>query len=492
MKNNQALLSDGGIVFLCIYVLSLILIGWFGKKARKRNTLSDFYLAGRGMGVLILFLTLYATQYSGNTLVGFAGRAYREGYQSLVLVTMLSGAVAAFVLYAPKLYQLSRTHNFITPTDYLKHRFKNTHLTLFAASLFLMALANYILTNLKAIGFIVVAVTGGAIPFAYGVIALSLIMVIYETMGGMRSVAWTDAIQGTILMIGVITIFITINIEYGGLEFIYNGIKSNSPEKIFPPTTHQKLSWFSTVCLGFFGISLYPHAIQRIYSARNMTTLKRSIQAMAFMPLVTTLFMVVVGLTALALFPDLNRSESEGATLLVLRDLVQRGAIGSGVIVLFLSATIAAIMSTVDSALLSMSSIITKDFYSNLRPKAKEDQLTRLGKTISWFVMALAVYLAIVLPQTIWRLLEIKLELLIQIAPAIFLGLYSKKINSKSIFLGMLVGTIFALVVMILNKLGFNVPSKPLGVHAGVWGLLINIFTVFFHERKNNSKRKPS
>ena len=207
------------------------------------------------MGALILFLTLYATQYSGNTLVGFAGRAYREGYQSLVLVTMLSGAVAAFVLYAPKLYQLSRTHNFITPTDYLKHRFKNTHLTLFAASLFLMALANYILTNLKAIGFIVVAVTGGAIPFAYGVIALSLIMVIYETMGGMRSVAWTDAIQGTILMIGVITIFITINIEYGGLEFIYNGIKSNSPEKIFPPTTHQKLGWFSTVCLGFFIIS---------------------------------------------------------------------------------------------------------------------------------------------------------------------------------------------------------------------------------------------
>ena len=317
-------------------------------------------------------------------------------------------------------------------------------------------------------------------------------MVIYETMGGMRSVAWTDAIQGTILMIGVITIFITINIEYGGLEFIYNGIKSNSPEKIFPPTTYQKLGWFSTVCLGFFGISLYPHAIQRIYSARNMTTLKRSMQAMAFMPLVTTLFMVVVGLTALALFPDLNRSESEGATLLVLRDLVERGAIGSGVIVLFLSATIAAIMSTVDSALLSMSSIITKDFYSNFRPKAKEDQLTRLGKKISWFIMALAVYLAIVLPQTIWRLLEIKLELLIQIAPAIFLGLYSKKINSKSIFLGMLVGTIFALVVMVLNKLGFNVPSKPLGIHAGVWGLLINIVTVFFHETKHNSKRKPS
>ena len=74
-----------------------------------------------------------------------------------------------------------------------------------------MALANYVLTNLKAIGYIVVAVTGGAIPFAYGVIALSLVMVIYETLGGMRSVAWTDALQGSILMVGILTIFVTIH-----------------------------------------------------------------------------------------------------------------------------------------------------------------------------------------------------------------------------------------------------------------------------------------
>ena len=85
-----------------------------------------------------------------------------------------------------------------------------------------MALANYILTNLKALGFIVVALTGGAIPFIYGVIALSLVMVIYETLGGMRSVAWTDALQGIILIVGIITIFISINVEYGGLDFIYD------------------------------------------------------------------------------------------------------------------------------------------------------------------------------------------------------------------------------------------------------------------------------
>jgi Na+/proline symporter len=209
---------------------------------------------------------------------------------------------------------------------------------------------------------------------------------------------------------------------------------------------------------------------------------------MAFMPIITTLFMVVVGLTALALFPGLDRQGSEGATLLVLKDLSQRGAIGAGMMVLFLSATIAAIMSTVDSALLSMSSIITKDFYKRFNPAKSQAELTRLGKIISWIIMAFAVYLAIVLPQTIWRLLEIKLELLIQVSPAIFLGLYFKKIKSNSILWGMTIGTLFAVSVMVANKLGVDIPSKPWGIHAGVWGLIINLTIIFILEK---IKRPP-
>ena len=486
--NNTALLSSGGIIILCAYILSLIGIGWLGKKAQKEQTLADFYLAGRGMGFFVLFLTLYATQYSGNTLVGFAGRAYREGYLALVLITFLSAAVGAFAFYGPRLYRLSKKYKFITPSDYIHHRYKYNKLTYMSAAICLVALTNYILTNLKAIGFIVVAVTGGAIPFAYGIIALSLVMVIYESLGGMRSVAWTDAIQGTILLVGVVTIFITINIEYGGFEFIYEHLQKVDPNKISAPTPTQKMSWFSTICLGFFGISLYPHAIQRIYSAKKIKTLKRSIQIMAFMPLITVLFMVFVGLTALALVPGLDRQASEGATLLVLKQLAERGAIGTGMMILFLSATIAAIMSTVDSSLLSMSSIITKDFYTRLKPGKNQAQLTQIGKGISWAIMAFSVYLAIVLPQTIWRLLEIKLELLIQISPAIFIGLYNSKVKGKSIFYGMLVGTTFSLVVMVANKLGLSVPAKPMGIHAGVWGLLINSCTIYFFEKTQKPK----
>jgi len=71
----QSSLKPGGIIFMAIYLSSLILIGLFGRLKRKEDSLSDFYLAGRGMGFFVLFLTLYATQYSGNTIVGYTGRA---------------------------------------------------------------------------------------------------------------------------------------------------------------------------------------------------------------------------------------------------------------------------------------------------------------------------------------------------------------------------------------------------------------------------------
>ena len=137
-----------------------------------------------------------------------------------------------------------------------------------------------------------------------------------------------------------------------------------------------------------------------------------------------------------------------------------------------------------------MSSIVTKAFYTRLKPGKNQSELTKLGKVISWVIMAFSVYLAIVLPQTIWRLLEIKLELLIQISPAIFIGLYNSKVKGKSIFYGMLVGTIFSLVVMVANKLGLSVPAKPMGIHAGVWGLLINCWAIYFFEKRRNKKNK--
>lgn len=469
--NSDPLLGTGGIIFVGLYLFSLIGIGMAGRMARKENTLSDFYLAGRGMGVFVLFLTLYATQYSGNTMIGFAGKAYRGGYQSLVMVIFMSSIIGAYFLFAPKLFRLSKKHGFITTGDFIHHRFKNTVLTIIIVIISIFALGNYILTNLKAIGYIVVAATGGRVGFAQGIILLSLIMVIYETLGGMRSVAWTDVIQGVLLLVGVILIFIVIQVEYGGMVTSAEIIKSQNPEFFNPPNWTEKRLWISTIGLAFFGISVYPHAIQRIYAAKDEHTLKRSLQIMVFMPLITTMFMMVVGWVGLAQFPNLDPQGSEQITILMLQDIGYRIPAMGMMIVLFLSAAIAAIMSTVDSALLAISAMVTKDLYGRLQPGKSQGELIRIGKIFSWLIMGLAVLLAIKLPQTIWRLMEIKLELLCQIAPAIFLGLHLKRLSSRAVLYGVIIGTIVAVIITLHPLL----PTKPLGIHAGIWGLLINV-----------------
>ena len=473
---DTKLLGTGGIVFLAIYLLSLLLVGAAGRMARRENSMADFFLSGRNMGLGVLFMTLYATQYSGNTLIGFAGEAYRDGFRFLVSVTFMTCVVGAYLLYAPKLHRLSRKHEFITVGDYVQHRYGSALLTLLVSGLGIVALGNYVLTNLVAIGRIVESATGLPGAFLWGIIGMSIIMVVYETLGGLRSVAWTDVIQGVLLMAGCLVIFGVIQIEYGGLSTAAETLMSDRPDVWVAPDAAEKRQWLSRLALVFFGISMYPHAIQRFYAARDEPTLRRSLQIMAFMPLVTTFLMVVVGIVGAARFPGLEKNDSDNITLLLLQDMVERFPALRALVVLFLSAAVAAIMSTVDSALLAISSMFTQDIYRQFRPDAPQARLTAMGKRFSWLVMALMVVVAITQNKTIWRLVEIKLELLCQVAPAIMLGLHVRRLTSHAVLAGLVVGCLVTVPPML--GLIEGIPSKPWGIHFGVWGLIANFATI--------------
>jgi SSS family solute:Na+ symporter len=312
------------------------------------------------------------------------------------------------------------------------------------------------------------------VSFATGVIALSLLMVAYETLGGLRAVAWTDVLQGLILMVACVAIFFAIGLHYGTPGQSAARLLEVAPDKWGPPSTGGKLGWASTLLLVTFGVSIYPHAIQRIYAARSARVLRRSMQWMLVMPFLTTLLMVGVGLVGAAHFPDLTTDQSEQVVLIVLQDLARAVPAVRILIVVLVCALIAAIMSTVDSALLAISSLVTQDLYALYRPGGDQATLARLGKGFSWLLMALLVILALWLPQTLWRLTEIKLEVLCQMAPAIFLGLHVRRVDARSVGLGLAAGLTLTLVLLLGEQVSLPVTAKPLGVHAGIWGLLLN------------------
>ncbi len=473
-KDTGYVLGTGGLVFIALYVLSLLVIGWLGHRAKKADTLEDHYLGGRTLGFGVLFLTLYATQYSGNSFMGFVGKAYRSGFPFLSAVVAMMAVVGGYFLFAPRLHRLSHQRRYVTLGDYVQDRFSLRLLTVCIVLLGIFGLGNYVLTNLLALGKLAEVVSGGRVDFNVAVLMLATVMLAYETMGGMRSVAWTDVTQGVILLLSLGFIAFALFVHLGGPAGIAGELEVARPDVWEPPAWKEKVTWLSSALLFFFGISMYPHAIQRIYAARDEKTLKRSLQVMAFMPLVTTLILVLLGVMAIAIIPELEGAESDKTTLLMVGRLVEDMPALVIMGPLLVAAVIAATMSTIDSALLAISSMVSNDLYRIARPDASSARLTSVGKTTSIIVMVLVVILTILLQHhTIWNLLKIKLEILAQIAPAVMLGLQWRALSAGAVLAGVITGTAVAVTIM------FGPEIKPYGIHAGIWGLAANFLALF-------------
>lgn len=472
--------GTGAFVFIALYLVSLIVIGWFSMRSRKSRSMHEFYLGGSsGIGFIALLFTLYATQYSGNTLLGFSGRAYSIGYAWTVSVVFMTAIVICYLLFAPQLHKLARKHSFVTPTDFLKHRYGFKPLNHLATLIMVAALGNYFLAQLTAMGRAAQGLTNmdPEKAFIYGVIGLATIMLIYETMGGFKAVVWTDVIQGFVLAIGFLVLIVLVFKQYGfpsttSLKLLAS---EETRSHILPPDAQSCRKWISYTLIFGLGGSLYPQAIQRIYAARSSATLKKSLAVMVFLPLTTALIAVLVGVTAVAHFPGLEGAQADRILAIIMKDISAHSVIGYGLVVLLFAAILGALMSTADSCLLTTTSMLTKDVYQTVISKnADERQLARVGNIISWTLVFLLAGVAIWLNQkggkpTLIRLLDMKFDMLLQLVPAFMIGLHWKGLRGKPAFFGMLAGLIISLAL-------FNASwVKEIGFHAGHYGLLFNL-----------------
>jgi SSS family solute:Na+ symporter len=481
--NDLIPLGPGAWTFIGVYLLSLIVVGWIAYRARQAATLQDFYLAGRGFGFLVLLMTLFATQYSGNTLFGFTGNTYRIGYAWIMSIHFMTAIVVCYLFYAPRLYPLARARKYVTPADYIDDRYGSRLLSALIAIVMIIALSNFLLAQLMAMGRAMEGLAGGQAPraYAYGVALLALIMVIYGTLGGLRAVAWTDAIQGGILMVGFAVLLLVLFQRYGSLELATQRILASDlpgiAARAHPPDAERCLEWLSYVLMVGIGGALYPQAIQRIYAARSARTLRHSLAVMAFMPLPTMIIAMVAGIMALAYIPGLEGASSDQVLTRLLREVQEGSTIGYMLVVILMAAILAAMMSTADSALLSISSMLTKDLYRRfVRANAGELELTRFGKLCSWFLIVLLVGIAILLRErsSLVSLLDRKFDLLIQTAPAIMLGVRWPGLRTIPVLLGMVLGLAVA-TALAFGSFEFVVRGKIVGLHPGLFGVVLNL-----------------
>lgn len=498
--------GPGGLVFIACYLLSLIGIGWIARRASREKSLKDFYLGGKGIGFLVLWLTLFATQYSGNTIIGFTGKSAKIGFAWITAVQFMIAIVISYQLFAPKLHRLAKEHEFITPTDYLQHRFGNRALNLLATAIMVGALGNFFLAQLTAMGRAVEGLT--AIDpdraFAIGVISLAAIMLIYEWLGGFRAVAWTDVIQGTVLALGFATLLVLIFQQFGTPAETTAKLLEHSPEKATPPKGLLLRQWINFILLFGFAGALYPQAIQRIYAAESPRALRRGLAAMSFMPLCATLVAILVGVAVAAHLPEqLVGAKTDTALTVMLRQVSEQSWFGNALVVLIFAAILGAIMSTGDSALLSISSMLTRDVYQPLfAPRATQAQLTRFGKGLSVVLVASVTWLTIYLNSlegeiTLVQLLGMKFDMLIQLAPAFMIGIHWKGMKTIPTLVGMAVGLALSLSFfwVAADGSGWMSAWKRSGFNPGLCGLLVNLAISIggsFLTGRTGSRSRPS
>jgi len=459
-----------GVAGLIGYLAVLIGIAFAARRARQSESPADHFLAGRGLGVFVLFLTLYATAYSGNSLLGYPGQAYRQGFSWVMATGFMLSIIVVFHALAPKLRLIAVRESFVTPGDWVRFRFSGepgSRALLLAVSLLMaMALSNFLFGSLKAMGELTEQFTGAAVSYEWGVFLLAGMILFYETVGGMRAVAWTDALQGVLMMLGLGALLHWLLAESGGLGSLTNQILEVRPGAADLPDAREQINWFSTITLMGLASVVYPQAIQRIYAARSGRVLRHSFALMSFMPLATTLVVTLIGLAAIARFQGLGDIEADRVMPLLLGAWAREGlGLAIAAMVVFLGA-LAAIMSTADSVLLSLGSVAAEDLFGRSR---REAGTTRFGKRIAVVVMAGMALLAIgARDVTLWGVIELKMELLIQCVPAFLIAIHWPRFRARPALVGLAFGVGIAIAGAALDS------KRIFGVHIGVIGLAVN------------------
>lgn len=461
------------LIALAIYTAALAAVAERARRATRRAaTPSDHVLAGRNLGFGVLLLTIYATAHSGNLILGFPGAAYRRGFAFLLSAGLAMMIFVAFHLIAP-LRPLGARHGFVTPGDLFRFRFGvgrgGRRLRIAVALLMCVALANFLLAQLVALGHVTFVVSDGAVPYWAGVIGFTVAIAALEHIGGMRAVAWTDALQGVLLLLGMGFLLHWFLRESGGLLDLGSRVAALRPDAVAVPPLRTTVNACSIALIVGFGAMSYPHGIQRIFAARSAASFKRAMGWMGFLSLFMTLTITLIGVAAIPYFQGLGDIESDRVIPRLLELWAQSGPAAQAMASLVFVAALAAIMSTADSVLLSLSSILVSDLFGS---PGTDVATTRRGKRAALAIMAAAALIALVPALTLWRLLELKMELLIQCAPALVICARGFPVRAEAMVAGIIVGSGTAVLLALSGH------ALVYGIHAGVLGACLNLATI--------------
>ena len=346
------------LVWIAVALFALLGAG-IARAAARGNTGSavDYYLGGRRIGGAVSGLSYAATTYSAFMLIVLTGLTYRGGIGALGFELVYFSGLSLLVVFGPRFRLAAERYGFVTPAEMLGKRYGSRWVARAAALLSLIFLMPYCTTQMAGIGLLLSEITGGAIPLFAAIATGAALAILWTLVAGLRSVAWTDAVQAAIMVVSALLAIGFVIAHIGGpATFAARVAEERGPWLDVPGPGLWSLGTFLALSLPWFFFPLSnPQVSQRLFTVRDIPAMRAMILWVLGFGLIFTLVSVIWGFAALVLAPDLENTSAATPALLA------SGAVPR-IVALFLAIGIlSAAISTLDSIALTLGSMVARD-----------------------------------------------------------------------------------------------------------------------------------
>jgi SSS family transporter len=370
------------------YLVALLAIGAWA--TRRTHTARDFFVAGSGIGLVTLSVSAMAATLSGFAFIGGPGFIYRAGLGAAFIVfpSAITNTLSAWVM-AKRLRLLAEVRDVVTIPDAIRIRYDSPLAQGLAAVAIISAVIGYIGTNLLALGLVIDPIFGTGLRPA--ILIGSAVVLAYSVSGGILAGIYNDVLQGLIMAVASVLVFLRALDVTGGLSGLSRTLMTVAPEHLAPWGTLTPLAAMSYFFVFGMGTLGQPHVLHKFYMLRDPLKLRWFPVGMTLAMTLTLLLFVGVGLAMKALVatgttPPLTNPDDATPTFLL--RFAPEPLAG-----LVFTAAAAAIMSTVNSFLSVGAAALTRDLPRAIgRPVADE---LRWGRRWTVALMLLATIVAV-------------------------------------------------------------------------------------------------
>jgi len=444
------------IIALCIYAIAMALIGCISYG--KSKTLDSFLIGGRNIGAWATAFAYGTTYFSAVVFVGYAGQhGWNIGLGSIWIGigNAVLGCLLSWLLFANRTRKMTKKLNARTMPDYFEKRYASKGMKVLAAVIIFVFLVPYSAAVYKGLGSLFSAVFPGVETWVWMLI-MACLTGIYLVAGGYVATAYTDLVQGIIMIVGVICLICAVfgHEAVGGVSgFIENLRNFESLPGDPNPTTGVQLtnifggSSFKFLCVNImltsFGTWGLPQMIGKFYAIKDTAAIKRG-------TIISTIFCIVIGCGAyligsasrLILGGVLPEGGIDSIIPTVLMEVLSGGTLGIILLAIIMVLLLSASMSTLEAVVLTSASAVAVDLVPAVRNKETKPEtqmlLTRLLCLVfvacSFIFATQNIPIIVSLMSFSWGIVSGCF-----IGPYIW-GLFSKKITKAGAYAGILSG----------------------------------------------------